>query len=306
MNSWEAKPAMEGSPVREAVLSDFVPSLLFCGILIASGLFHLSIVWLTGAQWEGPLSARKPGLFGVSAGLTGVSIVWVLTQLVPRRYDRSFATLMTGSLLIEVGLITLQYWRGVPSHFNRATPMNAAIESSMLALIVFVTAGIAGLCWRSRQLLPIPRSRAVAIQAGLWLLLISCGLGFLTTILGTIKLSNGQPPELWGIAGVLKYPHGIVLHSIQILPIFSLLLEKFRVPQAVWLLRAAVASQVLLLIHALVQTFSGRARLDLDSMGTFTLVAAGILLLLPLTAIVTVQGSNLIFSKSAKSEASRG
>jgi hypothetical protein len=273
-------------------LSDFAPSLMLCAFLVVSGLLHVSLIWVTGAEWEGPLSPRKPGLFGISAGLTALSIVWVLTQLVPCRHDQSFATLMIGSLLIEVGLITLQYWRGVASHFNHATTLDTSIESLMLGLILFATAGIAWLCGRSRQLQPMVESCAVAIRAGLWLLLLSCGLGFLVTIVGAVNVANGRPPELWGPAGVLKYPHGVVLHAIQTLPLLSLLMERLRVPHAARLVRVAVASHVLFLTHALWQTFAGRTRFDVDAIGGVTLVAAGMLLLPPVVAVV--KGAALI------------
>jgi hypothetical protein len=149
----------------------------------------------------------------------------------------------------------------------------------MLGLILFATAGIAWLCWRSRQLQPMAESSAVAIRAGLWFLLLSCGLGFLVTILGAVNVANGRPPELWGPAGVLKYPHGVVLHAIQTLPLLSLLMEKLRVSHAAQLVRAEVASHAHFLIHALWQTVAGRTRFDIDTVGGVTLVAARLLLL---------------------------
>jgi len=260
------------------LLNTFRFTLVVGVILIASGLYHLALLWVTDADWSGPLSLRKPGLFGVSAGLTVWSIAWVLTQFVPHRNDQRFATLMSIGLLLEVGLITLQQWRGVPSHFNRTTPLNATLESFMLGLILIVTAGIAWLCVRSRDLLPMPESRAISIHAGLCLLLVSCGLGILITIAGQINLAAGHSPETWGRAGVLKYPHGAALHAIQALPLLSYLLQRFRVPYSALLLRLAVAAQVLFLVHALWQTLIGRARFDMDLTGIAALVVAGFLI----------------------------
>lgn len=267
-------------------LARFRPSILIGTALIASGLFHLTLLWVTGADWSGPLSLRKPGLFGVSAGVTVWSIAWVLTQFEPRRYDQRVASFLSGGLLLEVGLITLQQWRGVPSHFNRATALDATIESMMLGLILVVTAGIAWLCWRSRWLLPMLESHAIAIRAGLWLLLIACGLGFLVTIAGEMNLAKGNSPEIWGRAGVLKYPHGAALHAIQTLPLLSALLLKLRASHSAWLIRAAVAAHLLFLAHALWQTFLGRARMELDAISVAALAAAGLLLLLPIVAVL--------------------
>ena len=283
--------------LNNKLLGTFRVSLMIGGILIASGLYHLAILWVTGADWSGPLSPRKPGLFGVSAGLTVWSIAWILTQLVPRRNDQLLANLMSFGLLLEVALITLQQWRGVPSHFNRTTALDATIESTMLGLILLVTAGIAWLCIRSRHLLAMPESRAIAIRAGLWLLLVSCGLGLLITITGQINLAAGRSPETWGKAGVLKYPHGAALHAIQALPVLSLLLQRWGVSHSVRLLRIAVASQVLFLTHALWQTFSGRTRFDIDLTGIAALAVAGMLIILFLKRKQFARSKNLYFDE---------
>lgn len=77
-------------------------ALFMSAILVTSGLLHLAkLVW-DGGEWNGPLSLRKPGLFGVSAGLTVWSIAWLMTQLRPIKSDRLVANLITGSLFVEV------------------------------------------------------------------------------------------------------------------------------------------------------------------------------------------------------------
>ena len=271
-------PSVAVSCFDNKLLGTFRVSLAIGGALIASGIYHLVLLWMTSADWSGPVSLRKPGLFGVSAGMTVWSIAWVLTQLVPRRNDPLFATLLSVGLLLEVGFITMQQWRGVPSHFNRTTPFDATIESIMLGLILLVTVGIAWLCFRSRQLLPMPESRAISLRAGLWLLLFSCGLGFLITIAGQINIAAGLSPESWGKAGVLKYPHGAALHAIQALPLLSLFLQEWRISYAARLIRLAVAAQVLFLTHALWQTFSGRARWDIDLTGVAVLAVSALLI----------------------------
>ena len=62
-------------------LSD--PVFLAGALVVASGLFHLSWMWGTSAEWSGPLSPRKPSLFGISGGITIWSIAWVLIQTLP-------------------------------------------------------------------------------------------------------------------------------------------------------------------------------------------------------------------------------
>lgn len=267
-------------------LTAFQPLLWIAAALIVSGLFHLAWLVLTGADWNGPLSLRKPGLFGVSAGLTAWSIAWVMNKLHPHRLDRLIACAMAGGLLLEVGLITVQQWRGVPSHFNHTTTFDATIEAIMLGLILLVTAGIVWLTLRSFRLPPMDISFAIALRGGLWLLTLSCGLGIMATILGELNLAVGKLPEVWGPAGVIKYPHGAALHAIQTLPILSWLLLKLRVSKPAWLVLATLWSQVLFLVHAFWQTMFGRARFDFDWVGGAIFIAAGLLLLLPITALL--------------------
>ena len=266
-------------------IADFRGSIGMGAVLVMSGLLHLALLWYFNAEWNGPLSPRKPALFGVSAGVTVWSIAWVLTKLNPWRYDRAFASLMAVCLLLEVGLITLQYWRGVPSHFNHQNRIDAAIETVMLGLILIVSLGIASLAWRSRRLPPIDETLAIAIRAGLWFLLASCGLGLFVTIAGEINIAHGRSSEIWGRAGVLKYPYGAALHAIQVLPLLSALLNWVRVPKAAWFLRSAVAAHILFMTHALWQTLHGRERLDVDLVGGILLAVAGLLVLLPIAAI---------------------
>jgi hypothetical protein len=46
-------------------------------LLLISGLIHLAILLIGGGSWQGPLSLRKPMTFGLSFGLTLITIVWV-------------------------------------------------------------------------------------------------------------------------------------------------------------------------------------------------------------------------------------
>lgn len=250
---------------------------IVAAILMISGLLHLAWLWRTGAEWEGPLSLRKPALFGISGGMTVFSISWVLTKLTPNRFDRLFANTMAFGLLLEVGLITIQQWRGVASHFNRSTNFDALIELTMLVLISIVTMGICWLAIRSIFLPEMPDETQLAIRSGLWLLVAACALGFIASFLGELSAASGKSPTIWGPAGVLKYPHGAALHAIQLLPMTAWLMNRLRVRHVVRQLSFILAGQILFLCQALWQTFQGRSRLDIDWVGGGLLVFAGLL-----------------------------
>ena len=253
--------------------------------LLLSGILHLGLLLISGSAWEGPLSFRKPGLFGISSGLTLWSIAWAVTKLSPRPHDLLLTNFVAVSLVVEVGLITLQTWRGVPSHFNRSTTFDATVEILMLVLIAFVMVWVAWLTIRSASLPSIDATSAIAIRGGLWLLTISGGLGFAITLIGHLNIADGKSPEIWGAAGVLKYPHGAVLHAIQLLPVLALMMARLRVKDSAWFLSAALGSQMLYLCHALWQTFQGRSRFDLDAIGGGFLIASGLLICLPFAVI---------------------
>lgn len=254
-------------------------------VLLASGVLHFCWLWLSGAEWSGDVSPRKPALFGVSAALTLGSFAWISQLTGRRRVDIFLSDVIATCLLCEVALITLQYWRGVPSHFNRSSPVDAFVERTMLALISMISVGIVALTWRWRRLPQLPPALAFSITAGLWLLLISCGLGFLITFLGELNAARGLAPGVWPKAGVLKYPHGAAIHALQIVPLLAVLLSQFSVPRESLLIRLAVSSQVLLLGQAVWQTFQGKARFDVDAVGGVMLVLSAILLLIPVLAL---------------------
>lgn len=242
--------------------------------LIVSGVVH-GLLWLAGdAAWEGPLSARKPALFGISAGVTLLSLQWALQSFNERPWDRQLAAWLAWGLLGEVGLITLQYWRGVPSHFNRGTLLDAAIETTMLVLIAGVTLSIAYLTWRSLfDWVPRSAATAAALRWGLGLLLMSCLLGVVATVSGEYQLRQGRAPEYWGARGVLKFPHGAALHAIQTLPIVKACLSRLREAACVRWMHALGLAHLALVGFALWQTFRGVGRFELDLVGIGLLLA---------------------------------
>ena len=51
------------------------------GLLMLSGLVHLLVFAVDGGPWTGPVSWRKPVTFGLSFGLTLITIAWVSSSL---------------------------------------------------------------------------------------------------------------------------------------------------------------------------------------------------------------------------------
>ena len=257
-------------------------------LLIASGLVHVGVWGLLGGPWEGPVTWRKPILFGISTGLTSLSLGWVWAKLAIRRWDGILAASTAWALLIEVALIDLQAWRGVASHFNRATPLDSFVYDAMGVLILLVTLVVVDLTIRLfRTAVDLAPDMLAAARAGLVLLVVSCGLGIWGSVHGDLQVARGLPPEVYGSAGVPKFPHGAVIHALQWLPMLAWGARRaglsLRLRQR--LVSAATAGSGLLLVYAIWQTLAGRGRFDAPPAATALLVGGALLLAGPWVVI---------------------
>ena len=74
----------------------------------------------------------KPIKFAASIAIYALTMGWLLYELPLReRVNRSVSWAVAGTLVIEIALITMQAARGVTSHFNNSTALDAAIFSVM-------------------------------------------------------------------------------------------------------------------------------------------------------------------------------
>src|SRR5262245_4973873 len=164
-------------------------------LLIVCGLAHLLILIGTGSSWYGPVSWRKATTFGLSFGMTLITVVWVATFLEMRPRTRvSLIGAFTAACAFETALVTLQAWRRVPSHFNFETTFDAIVARSLAAggLVLVVTiVSLTILAFRSRS--TAPSSLILAIRAGLCALLGAQLAGGLMIALGMRLVIGGDP-----------------------------------------------------------------------------------------------------------------
>lgn len=164
-------------------------------VLLVSGVFHLLVWTVLGGSMSGDVSWRKPILFGFSAGATMVSLGWMVGKIRRRWGDFVLFMLFSFAMLLEVGLITLQQWRGVGSHFNSSTPFDATVLAWIEGLIVFATIVIADVTRRSFREVSAGPDLVLAIRGGMVLLLFACLLGFVLVGYGNHRVMQGRPPE---------------------------------------------------------------------------------------------------------------
>jgi hypothetical protein len=273
----------KGRPVERAA---YIVGVL----LLASGLIHFGILVMTGASWDGPLSFRKATTFGLSFGLTLITIVWVANFL--RLGDRSRAVVLgtfTVACALETVLVTLQVWRGVPSHFNLETRFDALVARGLAGggfALVAIIGTLLVVAFRRNPTVPI--SLRIAIRVGFVALFTSLVVGAVMIATGMLLVFRGNPEAAYATGGTLKPTHAVTMHAILLLPLLAWLLsfvdwsERRRV--SVVLLGAAgyaLAAGVVAAENVAGLPFSN-APLGLDALlmaGFFGLTAAGVLAL---------------------------
>ncbi|HEX4251436.1 MAG TPA: hypothetical protein VH008_26485, partial [Pseudonocardia sp.] len=170
--------------------------------------------------WDGPVSWRKPTTFGLSFGLTVLSVTWVASFL--RIGERRRAALLGGLLLAsvaEVALIDLQAWRRVPSHFNFETPFDTRVTMVLAAGggVLFVVLG--ALFVQSLRPQPgLDPELRLAVRLGFGALLAGLAVGGVMIGIGTALVRAGDPQAAYHDAGVFKLAHAVGLHGIAVLP----------------------------------------------------------------------------------------
>lgn len=246
----------------------------YCGgLLVLSGLFHVGVFVVDGGSWAGPVSWRKPIVFGLSFGLAVLTLSWIMGFLHPRMVTGwallgVFCVASTG----EVFLISMQKWRGVASHFNEDTSFDGLVFALMGTLVTFVALAIVLVTVWSFVHMDAPASLAFAIRSGLVLMLVSQAVGVQMIAAGG---------NTFGTAGALKVPHAFTLHAVQVLPALALLLllSESAERRRVRVLALGAAGYAVLIASTMVQTYAGRGPLDLGLVST-TLAAAGLAMLL--------------------------
>ena len=257
-------------------------------LLIASGLIHIPIWLADGGSWQGSISWRKPILFGISTGMTLWSLGWLEKNLLRRGFDRTIGWIVSVSLVLEVALITLQRWRGAASHFNHATTFDEVIDFAMLSLIIIAFLGIFYFAVRSFGQLTLDADYRSALRSGMGFLIVSCLIGFVISIYGYERLAEGLSPEKVGKEGVPKFPHGIAIHALQLLPLAVLVMRRTAssLQQRVSVVRWLTASFALQIVFASYQTSNGYARGDLQTpLGMLLACAVTISLIVPVAIV---------------------
>lgn len=239
-------------------------------ILLGSAVLHLAAIMILADQWAGPVSLRKPITFGLSVGLLLWTAGWVI-DLLPSapRLERRLGAAFAGSSLIEVGLITVQAWRGVPSHFNVMTTADLLVFTMMGVCVAVMSVCLVILTvWAFRRP-PAPPTLRLAVRSGLVMVLTGLGVGeWMIEIGNDFVERNGDVPQqvVSGAAGSPTFVHFVSFHGIQLFlgAVLAAALLRVCAATAHRVVRLVVAGYWLLWFWSIVQAAAGRSPLDLS------------------------------------------
>jgi hypothetical protein len=227
------------------------------GMLLATMLFHIVALAVTGGPVTGPVSLRKPATFAETGWLTA----WSVALIIPRLKLRAWARHAIGTSVLlfttgETAIMAIQAWRGVPSHYNFTTPFDAALMRGGAA-------GLAGLFLTGLVILLIAAVRTPGLSPSVRLGLVG-GLGVVMagSLIGFVMISNmsgvfqgrlgtgfareqagylGPPPSVVGpehlllrlhtSGGDLVLLHAIGVHGLPLVTLPALFLSRRRLSE---------------------------------------------------------------------------
>jgi hypothetical protein len=204
-------------------------------LLVLSGLAHRVVFAVDGGPWDGPVSWRKPVTFGLSFGVTLIAVTWVTSYVrIGARPRAALLAVLAADCVVEVGGITLQAWRRVPSHLNTETPFDTAVSMTLavgggilvVLLTVFAVASF-------RHPPTGPAGMPLAVRSGFAVLLVALASGAAMIARGVVLTRTGHQEAAYHSTAPLKPLHGVSLHAVLVLPALARLLSRTSWSEAV-------------------------------------------------------------------------
>ena len=219
------------------------PLLVLTGVMAALAVVTAAGIFFDPRVLTGAPIWVKPFKFALSLGIYGLTIAWMLSVLPRRsRVGEWAAVVIVAVAVIEEAIIVLQAARGTTSHYNEATPFDAALWKAMgLSIMMLFVSHLIIAVAALRQKIQ-DRTIAYGMRLGLGLSL----LGMLAAV--PMVIPRGEP-EIDGVAGAhsvgvpdggpglpflgwsttggdLRIGHFFGLHALQALPLLAFLLTR--------------------------------------------------------------------------------
>lgn len=257
-----------------ATVNDDAPSQFHVLTVLSAVLAVLALLWALGdaRTVDGAAVWMKPLKFALSFVLLFGTIALVERRLSEilrgGRALRVIGWIMAAAFLSEMAYMMYQGARAEPAHFNVSTPFHRIMyEGVMASGAVALVASVGAIGWLVR------RDRAArlgdGLREGIWL---GFGLAFMLTLVtaGYMSASGGHHVGLhpegaatlplfgWsGVTGDLRPAHFLALHSMQVLPLAGLWLDRRGRPDAVRGVRLAAGAYAALTLVVFGQAVAG-------------------------------------------------
>jgi hypothetical protein len=256
------------------------------GLLMLAGLIAaLAGLWLDPRVITGAPAWLKPAKFAISTAVYTLTLAWMFSYLQDWPRTRRIVGWASAVILVlEVGIIYAQAWRGTTSHFNVGTPLDATLFAVMgvgIVMQLLASIAVAVALWRQRF---GDAALGWALRLGMTISIVGASTGGLMTKPTAAQLAGARATHHIAIAGAhtvgapdgepglpgtgwsrshgdLRVPHFLGLHAMQAIPIVAVLLMRRReTPQRrVRLTLAAAGSYFTLFALLFAQALSGES-----------------------------------------------
>ncbi|RFZ85065.1 hypothetical protein DYU05_05540 [Mucilaginibacter terrenus] len=240
---------------RNEVLFYFGLLCLLCAVVF---LFAARV---SQVQVSGTNAWYKPLKFALSIGIYCFTMAWYAWYLRLPGQVSLYSWVTVVLLGFELFYITFQAGRGQLSHYNRSTPLYAALYSGMALAATAVTlyTGYIGILFCSRPLPYLPDYYLWAIRISIFLFVVFAMEGAvmggrMSHTIGGTDTGGGLPFLNWSRQfGDPRIAHFVGMHALQLLPLVAFYLVK---NVRFTLLFGAVYA--LLAVLVLIQALNGR------------------------------------------------
>ena len=241
---------------------------------LSVALLGLALLWAMAGDPRsvtgGPVWL-KPAKFALSFVVFFWTLALVRDRLSPPVRDgRAIAVIggiMATAFAAEMAWMVRQAARGAESHFNVATPFEAAMYGLMGAGAVSLVLGAGVVGWIARR--DNAARLSPALRESVWL---GFALGAALTLLVAGVMSSGTGPHVglhpagaprlpligWsGVTGDLRPAHFVAIHAMQALPLLGLWLDRTGARDGVRTVRVAAVAWTILTLAVFAQALLG-------------------------------------------------
>ncbi len=181
----------------------------------------------------------KPLKFALSFALYGSALAWMLSRLRPGSFRITGWIIIAGAM-IEMIVIVGQAARGVRSHFNDDTALDATLYTGVMAgTVAVIWLATLAIALRFLRAEAGDRATTAAVRAGLLIAVAGMGVGIIMSsngghAVGVPDGGPGLPFVNWSTTGGdLRVGHFLGMHALQLLPIMAALLAATGLSEAV-------------------------------------------------------------------------